>query len=184
MKIGRMKRSLMAMMLMCLLVVPAMAQKNIEKVVKELEKRTDVAINSVTKRDPKTRKIVSMTKTYSVVDQRMVGVLLEAFEKDEEFAITATKNLPKGRMDSSKMNLYFIFYPQENEKHIYTLTCSGNGQLNLTIIVKQEKGKSDVSSMDFEFNNLEMQANLAFVTQKVKDQLGCIESKNKEMDEK
>ena len=39
MKIGRMKRSLMAMMLMCLLVVPAMAQKNIEKVVKELEER-------------------------------------------------------------------------------------------------------------------------------------------------
>ena len=184
MKIGRMKRCLMAMMLMCLLVVSAMAQKNIEKVVKELEKRTDVAINSVTKRDPKTRKIVSMTKTYSVVDQRMVGVLLEAFEKDEEFAITATKNLPKGRMDSSKMNLYFIFYPHENEKHTYTLTCSGNGQMRLTIIIKEEKGNRDVSSMDFEFNNLEMQANLAFVTQKVKDQLGCIESKNKEMDEK
>ena len=184
MKIGRMKRNLMAMMLMCLLVDPAMAQKNIEKVVKELEERSDVAINSATKRDPKTRKIISMTKTYSVRDARMAGALRRGFEKDEEFAITATKNLPKGRMDSSKMNLYFIFYPQENEKHIYTLTCSGNGQLDLTIIIKQEKGKSDASSMDFEFNNLEMQANLAFVTQMVKDQLGCIVSEKKEMDEK
>ena len=31
-----------------------MAQKNIDKMAAELEKRDDVAINSVTKRDPKT----------------------------------------------------------------------------------------------------------------------------------
>ena len=33
-------------------------QKNIDKMAAELEKRDDVAINSVTKRDPKTRKVV------------------------------------------------------------------------------------------------------------------------------
>ena len=41
---------------------PVMAQKNIDKIIQELEKRSDVSINSVTKRDPKTRKIVSMVK--------------------------------------------------------------------------------------------------------------------------
>ena len=39
----------------------------------ELEKRDDVAINSVTKRDPKTRKVIKVVKTYSVKDTK-IGV--------------------------------------------------------------------------------------------------------------
>ena len=42
-----------------------MAQKNIDKMAAELEKRDDVAINSVTKRDPKTRKVVKVVKSFS-----------------------------------------------------------------------------------------------------------------------
>ena len=56
MKTGKWMKCIVALMLMCIGALPVMAQKNIDKVVKELEGRSDVSINSVTKRDPKTRK--------------------------------------------------------------------------------------------------------------------------------
>ena len=48
-----------------------MAQKNIDKMAAELEKRDDVAINSVTKRDPKTRKVVKVVKSFSLKDENI-----------------------------------------------------------------------------------------------------------------
>lgn len=170
MKTERFVKCLVALMLMCMGTLPLMAQKNIDKVVKELESRTDVAVNSVTKRDPKTRKIVSMTKTYSVKDERMAGVLCKAFEKDEEYAITANKNMPKGRVNASNMNMYFVFYPQDNEKHSYSLNCSGNGQVTLTIIIKQVKEGNDFSDLDFDFyfDDSEVKTKVASVNKKVK----------------
>ena len=68
-----------------------MAQKNIDKMAAELEKRDDVAINSVTKRDPKTRKVIKVVKTYSVKDTKLGKRLIDAFEKDEEYAETNNK---------------------------------------------------------------------------------------------
>lgn len=150
MRTGKVMKCIVTMMLLCIGILPVMAQKNIDKVVKELEGRSDVSINSVTKRDPKTRKVISMTKTYSVRDARMAGTLRRAFEKDEEFAITAHMNMPKGRANAEDMNLYFVFYPVENEKHAYSLTCNKDGEMTLTIIVKQEKMPRHYSSMDFD----------------------------------
>ena len=180
MKTGKWMKCIVALMLMCIGVLPVMAQKNIDKVVKELEGRSDVSINSVTKRDPKTRKVISMTKNYSVKDTRMAGALRRAFEKDEEFAVTAHMNMPKGRANAEDMNLYFVFYPVDNEKHSYTLTCNKNGEMTLTIIVKQVKGNRDVSDLDFDsfFNNVEMKTKMLSAKQKVKDELGCFISEN------
>lgn len=180
MKTGKWMKCIVALMLMCIGVLPVMAQKNIDKVVKELEGRSDVSINSVTKRDPKTRKVISMTKIYSVRDTRMAGALRRAFEKDEEFAVTAHMNMPKGRANAEDMNLYFVFYPVDNEKHSYTLTCNKNGEMTLTIIVKQVKGNRDVSDLDFDsfFNNAEMKMKMLSAKQKVKDELGCFISEN------
>jgi hypothetical protein len=180
MKTGKWMKCIVALMLMCIGVLPVMAQKNIDKVVKELEGRSDVSINSVTKRDPKTRKVISMTKIYSVRDTRMAGALRRAFEKDEEFAVTAHMNMPKGRANAEDMNLYFVFYPVDNEKHSYTLTCNKNGEMTLTIIVKQVKGNRDVSDLDFDsfFNNVEMKTKILSAKQKVKDELGCFISEN------
>ena len=180
MKTGKWMKCIVALMLMCIGVLPVMAQKNIDKVVKELEGRSDVSINSVTKRDPKTRKVISMTKIYSVRDTRMAGALRRAFEKDEEFAVTAHMNMPKGRANAEDMNLYFVFYPVDNEKHSYTLTCNKNGEMTLTIIVKQVKGNRDVSDLDFDsfFNNVEMKTKMLSAKQKVKDELGCFISEN------
>ena len=92
-----------------------------------------------------------MTKTYSVRDARMAGALRRAFEKDEEFAITAHMNMPKGRANAEDMNLYFVFYPVENEKHAYSLTCNKDGEMTLTIIIKlniDEKVKDVLGSLE------------------------------------
>jgi hypothetical protein len=74
-------KCIMAILLLCMGVVPMMAQKNIDKLVEELEKRRDVAINSVTNRDPKTRKITKIVKNFSFKDRLMNGKLIKAFEK-------------------------------------------------------------------------------------------------------
>ena len=173
MKTGKWMKCIVALMLMCIGALPVMAQKNIDKVVKELEGRSDVSINSVTKRDPKTRKVISMTKNYSVRDTRMAGALRRAFEKDEEFAVTAHMNMPKGRANAEDMNLYFVFYPVDNEKHSYTLTCNKNGEMTLTIIIKQVNGNRDVSDLDFDFhfNNAEMKTRMASVNRRVQNKL-------------
>ena len=86
-----------------------MAQKNIDKMAAELEKRDDVAINSVTKRDPKTRKVVKVVKSFSLKDENIGARLIEAFEKDEEYAETAIKDMPKGRGKAQKANFTFIY---------------------------------------------------------------------------
>lgn len=70
-------------MLLCGGTGKVMAQKNIDKMAAELEKRDDVAINSVTKRDSKTRKVVKVVKSFSLKDEKIGARLIEAFEKDE-----------------------------------------------------------------------------------------------------
>ena len=77
-------RWFMACVLLCCGVSGIKAQKTIDKMANELEKRDDVAINSVTKRDPKTRKVIKVVKTYSVKDTKLGKRLIDAFEKDEE----------------------------------------------------------------------------------------------------
>ena len=63
------KKTLLRLVMVCLLlgcgVSGIKAQITIDKMANELEKRDDVAINSVTKRDPKTRKVIKVVKTYS-----------------------------------------------------------------------------------------------------------------------
>ena len=107
-----------------------MAQKNIDKMAAELEKRDDVAINSVTKRDPKTRKVVKVVKSFSLKDENIGARLIEAFEKDEEYAETAIKDMPKGRGKAQKANFTFI-YKTDNEKRTYTLNVKEVGSVVL-----------------------------------------------------
>jgi len=135
-----MKKWFVAMMLLCVGIGQGMAQKNIDKLAEELEKRDDVAINSITKRDPKTRKITRVVKTFSLKDERMAKRLIEAFEKDEEYAVSAIKDMPKGRKSALRVNFTFI-YQNDDEKHTYTLSSDVDGTVNMTIIIRQEKAK-------------------------------------------
>ena len=109
-----------------------MAQKNIDKMAAELEKRDDVAINSVTKRDPKTRKVVKVVKSFSL--------------KDEEYAETAIKDMPKGRGKAQKANFTFI-YKTDNEKRTYTLNVKESGSVSMTVIISPMKDGQEVGSV-------------------------------------
>ena len=144
---------------------PVMAPKNIDKIIQELEKRSDVSINSVTKRDPKTRKIVSIVKTLTVKDP--TSRFIRAFEKDEEDAITAIKNLPKGRLNTKDSQLTFIFHPTKDEKRTYSLTTDRNGIVTLSVVIKL--GKNHGSDLSFNFNFDSMSNKIEILH----DELGC-----------
>ena len=134
-----------------------MAQKNIDKLVEELEKRRDVAINSVTNRDPKTRKITKIVKNFSFKDRLMNGKLIKAFEKDEEYSITAIKDLPKGRNGaSSNVSFTFIFVKDNNQKITYTLYTDKSEGTTLTIIMNSKnKDTKDISYFRMDNNFME-----------------------------
>lgn len=130
-----------------------MAQKNIDKLLEEIEKRDDASVNSVTKRDPKTRKITSVVKSFSLPsDAKMTQRLIEAFEKDEEYTITAIKDIPRGRKAATRANFTFIFQ-KGNEKRTYTFNANQQ-KINLSIIIKQGRsGDIDASDFSLSFNN-------------------------------
>ena len=124
-----------------------------------MENRDDVSINSVTKRDPKSRKISRVVKTFSLkVDNKIVKELIDAFEKDEEYAITAIKDMPKGRKAATRVNFTFIFQ-KDNEKRTYTLNTQANGNVTMTVIINPDgKGKHDwtfVHPHGMDLNHLE-----------------------------
>lgn len=142
-------------LVLCMGVGKAMAQKEINKMAQMLEKRDDVAINSVTKRDPKTRKIVKVVKSFSVKDEKLAKQLITAFEKDEEYAETAIKDMPKGRGSGQQKANFTFIYREETEKRTYTLSVSGSGSVSMTIIISPMKnGKEvDVSSLSIDSNS-------------------------------
>lgn len=129
-------KCMVACMMMFVGTTGVMAQKNIDKLVEELEKSDEASINSVTKRDPKTRKVTRMIKTFSLTDIKMAKRLIAAFEKDEEYAISAMKDIPKGRKSAMKVNFTFTFQ-QDNEKSMYTLITNENGKIELSINIRR-----------------------------------------------
>ena len=158
-------KCMVACMMMFVGTMGVMAQKNIDKIIQELEKRSDVSINSVTKRDPKTRKIVSMVKTFTVKDP--TSRFIRAFEKDEEDAITAIKNLPKGRLNTKDAQLTFIFHPTKDEKRTYSLTTDRNGVVTLSVVIKLGKNHGSDLSFYFDFNSMSDKIEI------LHDELGC-----------
>ena len=135
---------MVACMMLFVGTIGVMAQKNIDKVVEELEKSDESSINSVTKRDPKTRKVTRMIKTFSLTDIKMAKRLIAAFEKDEEYAISAMKDMPKGRKSAMKVNFTFTFQ-QDNEKSMYSLSTNENGKIELSINISRTTHSNKVS---------------------------------------
>lgn len=126
-------KCLMAILFICLGIGPVSAQKNIDKLVEELVQREDTSVNSVVKRNPETRKIERSIKSISLKDEKMAKRLIAAFEKDEEYAETAIKDMPKGRKDGKRVNFTFIFR-EKDEKRTYTLSVDGESNVSLSLI--------------------------------------------------
>ena len=156
-----------------------MAQKNIDKVVEELEKSDEVAINSMTKRDPKTRQITRVIKTFSLTDIKMAKRLIAAFEKDEEYAISAVKDMPKGRKSAMKVNFTFTFQ-QDNEKSMYSLSTNENGKIDLSINVRRGDSTGRDVSLNCDLETDKWSKDLDGLV----DELGCIVSNSIQLDEK
>jgi len=165
MRVNKFLKCMMIALFIGMGTAPVMAQKNIDKIIQELEKRSDVSINAVTKRDPKTRKIVSMVKTFTVKDP--TSRFIRAFEKDEEDAITAIKNLPKGRLNTKDAQLTFIFHPTKDEKRTYNLTTDRNGVVTLSVVIKLGKNHGSDLSFYFDFDSMSDKIEI------LHDELGC-----------
>ena len=153
MKVCNLLKCLMMLLFIGMGTVSSMAQKNIDKLLEEIERRDDASVNSVTKRDPKTRKITSVVKSFSLTDTKMTQRLIEAFEKDEEYTVTAIKDIPKGRKEATRANFTFIFQ-KDNEKRTYNFSVDPKGTISLSVIIKQSKhGDMDSSDFSLYFNN-------------------------------
>ena len=179
-------KCMVACMMLFVGTIGVMAQKNIDKVVEELEKSDEASINSVTKRDPKTRKVTRMIKTFSLTDIKMAKRLIAAFEKDEEYAISAVKDMPKGRKSAMKVNFTFTFQ-QDNEKSMYTLTTNENGKIELSINVRRGDFTGRNVSQNWEHEIEKWSKDVDKWTTDINkhvDELGCIVSKSIKYDEK
>ncbi len=153
MKVCNLLKCMMMVLFIGMGTVSSMAQKNIDKLLEEIERRDDASVNSVTKRDPKTRKITSVVKSFSLTDTKMTQRLIEAFEKDEEYTVTAIKDIPKGRKEATRANFTFIFQ-KDNEKRTYNFSVDPKGTISLSVIIKQSKhGDMDSSDFSLYFNN-------------------------------
>ena len=193
-------KCMVACMMMFVGTMGVMAQKNIDKVVAELEKSDEASINSVTKRDPKTRKVTRMIKTFSLTDIKMAKRLIAAFEKDEEYAVSAMKDMPKGRKSAMRVNFTFTFQ-QDNEKAIYTLTTNENGKVDLSINIRRadSNDRNSFSNWEREKERWSKEKERWLKekerwskdvekwskdVEKWKDELGCVVSNSIQFDEK
>ena len=143
MKTNNWKKLLMATLWLGMCAVPVMAQKNIDKIVEELEKRDDVEINVVTNRDPETRKVTKRIKSLTFKDEKVLKRLIEAYDKDEEYTTTAIKNSSK---EAGQTDLNYMYtFPHEEGEYNYALNTGKDGYIFLSIIFKPkqegQKGK-------------------------------------------
>jgi hypothetical protein len=106
-----------------------------------------------------------MVKTFTVKDP--TSRFIRAFEKDEEDAITAIKNLPKGRLNAKDAQLTFIFHPTKDEKRTYSLTTDRNGVVTLSVVIKLGKNHGSDLSFYFDFNSMSDKIEI------LHDELGC-----------
>lgn len=123
------KKKMMCMGLMMFgLCTGAMAQKNIDKVVADMEKNADTRITSIKKRDPESRKVVKVTKTLRLTDAQIAKRALDAFEKDEEDALTSIKE-KRNRVE------YTLTYRNKTEKRTYILTIREGNDVEISVFI-------------------------------------------------
>lgn len=152
MKVCNLLKCMMVVLFIGMGTIPSMAQKSIDKLLEEIERRDDASVNSVTKRDPRTRKITSIVKSFTLRDNQIAKRLIEAFEKEEEYTITAIKDMPKGRKDANRSHFSFIFQ-KGNEKRTYTFNVDVTGKISISVIIKQGRpGDIDPSDLSFYFD--------------------------------
>lgn len=174
-------------MIMCLAVMwlglcsGAMAQKNIDKVVADMEKNADTRITSIKKRDPDTRKVVKVTKTLRLTDVQIAKRALDAFEKDEEDALTSIKE-KRNRVE------YTLTYHTKAEKRTYILTIREGNDVEISVFITPAKDKDtgwmDMDGLEYEMNMARCDLDMSQYNEEMKKLAGLGEKIQKETREK
>ena len=120
---------------------PVMAQSRIDKIVDEIEQK-GVDVSKVVKRDPKTKKPYSITKslTFYSKDGNYANRLKEAFRKDAEDA--------EQESVSNKGNNYRLIFVDGKKKSIYSLNIQEQQDKNPRVSLKIVMRDGDVKEND------------------------------------
>lgn len=174
-------------MIMCLALMwlglcsGAMAQKNIDKVVADMEKNADTRITSIKKRDPDTRKVVKVTKTLRLTDVQIAKRALDAFEKDEEDALTSIKE-KRNRVE------YTLTYRTKAEKRTYILTIREGNDVEISVFITpandKDTGWMDMDGLEYEMNMARCDLDMSQYNEEMKKLAGLGEKIQKETKEK
>ena len=120
---------------------PVMAQSRIDKIVDEIEQK-GVDVSKVVKRDPKTKKPYSITKslTFYSKDSNYANRLKEAFMKDAEDA--------EQESVSNKGNNYQLIFVDGKKKSIYSLNIKEQQDKDPRVSLKIVMRDGDVKETD------------------------------------
>ena len=120
---------------------PVMAQSRIDKIVDEIEQK-GVDVSKVVKRDPKTKKTYSITKslTFYSKDGNYANRLKEAFRKDAEDA--------EQESVSNKGNNYRLIFVDGKKRSIYSLNIQERQDKNPRVSLKIVMRDGDVKEND------------------------------------
>lgn len=110
------------------LCIGAMAQKSIDKLIEDAEKNPKAHITSIKKRDPDTRKVQKVTNTIRLTDAQFAKRAMEAFEREEENALTSIKE-KRDRVE------YMLTFRNKLEKRTYILNIHENNDVEITIFI-------------------------------------------------
>lgn len=137
-----MKTMKLMMMVLSIMFVSscATAQSQIDRIVDELEQK-GVDISKVVKRDPKTKQVYSIVKSFSFYskDSKYANRLKEAFKKEAENAVTETT--------SNYGNDYVLIFQDGKKKSTYSLSIKNRKDedplVQLSIVFRNYSVKSD-----------------------------------------
>ena len=149
MKTQRMVCTLLMMVGLCM---GAMAQKSIDRIMEEMEKMRDVRITSVQKRDPKTKKVVRLSKTIYLQNPAIAKRLIEAFDKEEKDALTVIED--KGTNVS-----YTLKFQDKAEKLVRTYILNvkdSSRKIEVSVFIAPMGGNDDAAWWDAEKFEQEM----------------------------
>lgn len=120
---------------------PVMAQSRIDKIVDEIEQK-GVDVSKVVKRDPKTKKPYSITKslTFYSKDGNYANRLKEAFRKDAEDA--------EQESVSNKGNDYRLIFVDGKKRSIYSLNIQEQQDKDPRVSLKIVMRDGDVKGTD------------------------------------
>lgn len=135
------KKLILTMVTALIACSPVMAQSRIDKIVDEIEQK-GVDVSKVVKRDPKTKKPYSITKslTFYSKDGNYANRLKEAFRKDAEDA--------EQESVSNKGNNYRLIFVDGKKKSIYSLNIQEQQDKNPRVSLKIVMRDGDVKETD------------------------------------